>query len=94
VVARGSPCQPPDIVGAPHGDGAKCPLVKPLGGNAAVVALSPTRDWFSLHVLFAEVVAAGPFCDPVPDSRLSMGAVIAVAAGIALIRYHANMIAG
>jgi chromate transporter len=53
--------------------------------------------WFALHVLFGAVgtLAIGPFTVPVPDFSTfdAASAVIAVAAGIALIRFHVNMIA-
>jgi chromate transporter len=52
--------------------------------------------WFALHVLFRDVGEwlIGPVAVPVPDfSTLDVAAAaIAVAAGVALIRYHANMI--
>jgi len=66
--------------------------------TAAVVGIiANLAVWFSLHVLFGQVGqwSVGPFTLPVPDlSTLDMAAgVIAVAAGVALIRWHANMIA-
>jgi chromate transporter len=66
--------------------------------TAAVVGIiANLAVWFSLHVLFAAVgvKAAGPFVIPVPDVATfdAAAAGIAIAAGIALMRYHANMIA-
>jgi chromate transporter len=66
--------------------------------TAAVVGIIANLGvWFSLHVLFGEVGEwqAGPLVLPAPDPSTFdiAAAVIAVAAGIALIRYHANMIA-
>ena len=66
--------------------------------TAAVVGIIANLGvWFSLHVLFRVVGEwqAGPLVLPAPDpSNFNIAAaIIAVAAGIALIRYHANMIA-
>ena len=66
--------------------------------TAAVVGIiANLAVWFGLHVLFAEVGEwrAGPLRVPVPDlaSFDALAALIAVAAGIALLRFHANMIA-
>jgi chromate transporter len=68
------------------------------GVTAAVVGvIANLALWFSLHVLFGEVgeAALGPLAVPVPDpaSFDPAAAVIAVAAGVALLRYHVNMIA-
>ena len=66
--------------------------------TAAVVGIiANLAVWFGLHVLFAEVGEwrTGPLRVPVPDlaSFDALAALIAVAAGIALLRFHANMIA-
>ncbi len=66
--------------------------------TAAVVGIiANLAVWFSLHVLFGHVGEwrIGPFTLPVPDfSTMDIAAgAIAIAAGIALIRWHANMIA-
>ncbi|MCV3241894.1 chromate efflux transporter [Mesorhizobium sp. ZC-5] len=66
--------------------------------TAAVVGIiANLAVWFALHVLFATVgeLAFGPFLLPVPDwaSFDGASALIAIAAGVALIRYNANMIA-
>ena len=66
--------------------------------TAAVVGIiANLAVWFGLHVLFAEVGEwrAGPLRVPVPDlaSFDALAALIAVAAGVALLRFHANMIA-
>jgi chromate transporter len=66
--------------------------------TAAVVGIiANLAVWFALHVLFGNVgeVAWGPFVLPVLDfgSFDWAAAIIAVAAGVALIRLHANMIA-
>jgi chromate transporter len=66
--------------------------------TAAVVGIiANLAVWFSLHVLFAHVGewAIGPLSLPAPDLATVdlAAAVIAVAAGVALIRYHQNMIA-
>ncbi len=66
--------------------------------TAAVVGIIANLAlWFALHVLFATVgeFAAGPFSLPLPDlaSFDPWAALIAVAAGMALLRYHVNMIA-
>ena len=66
--------------------------------TAAVVGIiANLAVWFALHVLFGEVGEwpVGPFALPVPDfSTFDVAAAaIAVAAGVALIRYNANMIA-
>ena len=65
--------------------------------TAAVVGIiANLAVWFSLHVLFAEVGerAAGPFTIPVPDIATFdfSAALIALAAGIALIHYQINMV--
>ncbi|MCO5162900.1 MAG: chromate efflux transporter [Mesorhizobium sp.] len=65
--------------------------------TAAVVGIIANLAlWFGLHVLFGTVgeVQAGPFALPVPDlaSFDPWAALIAVAAGAALLRFHANMI--
>lgn len=66
--------------------------------TAAVVGIiANLAVWFGLHVLFGNVgeVTWGPFALPVLDfgSFDWAAAIIAVAAGVALIRFHANMIA-
>ncbi|MFC3643651.1 chromate efflux transporter [Aquibium oceanicum] len=66
--------------------------------TAAVVGvIANLAVWFALHVLFGEVnaYAVGPFDLPAPDlaSFDAAAAVIALAAGIALLRFHANLIA-
>ena len=65
--------------------------------TAAVVGIIANLAlWFGLHVLFATIgeFTAGPFSLPLPDlaSFDPWAALIAVAAGVALLRYHANMI--
>lgn len=65
--------------------------------TAAVVGIiANLAVWFALHVLFADVrdMAFGPFILPVPALATfdAAAAVIAVSAGIALVRFHANMI--
>lgn len=66
--------------------------------TAAVVGIiANLAVWFALHVLFGNVgeVNWGPFALPVLDfgSFDWAAATIAIAAGVALIRFHANMIA-
>jgi chromate transporter len=66
--------------------------------TAAVVGvIANLAVWFGLHVLFAEVggIAWGPFSVPsVAAGSLDPAAgLIALAAGVALIRYHVNMVA-
>jgi chromate transporter len=66
--------------------------------TAAVVGIiANLAVWFALHVLFAEVgeKGIGLFSIPVPGWTTfdPASALIALAAGIALIRYQANMIA-
>lgn len=66
--------------------------------TAAVVGIiTNLAVWFALHVLFATVgeLPFGPFILPVPDwvSFDGASALIAIAAGVALIRYNTNMIA-
>jgi len=66
--------------------------------TAAVVGvIANLAVWFALHVLFGEVgeVSAGPLSLPVPalSSFDPAAAVIAVAAGIALLRFHVNLVA-
>jgi chromate transporter len=65
--------------------------------TAAVVGIiANLAVWFALHVLFAHVgeLAIGPFVLPAPDvATIDLAATaIAIAAGIALIRYHQNMV--
>ncbi|MGF7004546.1 chromate efflux transporter [Aminobacter sp. BE322] len=65
--------------------------------TAAVVGIiANLAVWFGLHVLFGTVgeMAWGPFALPVLDFTGFdwAAAVIALGAGVALIRYHANMI--
>ncbi len=67
------------------------------GVTAAVVGvIANLALWFALHVLFAEVgeVSLGPLALPAPDiaSFDVAAALIAVAAGIALLRFHVNLI--
>ena len=66
--------------------------------TAAVVGvIANLAVWFALHVLFGEVgeVAFGPLSlpSPSPSSFDPAAAAIAVAAGVALLRYHVNLIA-
>lgn len=66
--------------------------------TAAVVGIiANLAVWFGLHVLFGKVdeVDWGPFALPSPEigSFDAAAALIAVAAGVALIRFKANMIA-
>jgi chromate transporter len=66
--------------------------------TAAVVGIIANLGlWFALHVLFGTVrdVALGPLSFPVPEFATfdPAAAAIAVAAGVALLRFHANMIA-
>jgi chromate transporter len=66
--------------------------------TAAVVGIIANLGvWFALHVLFADVGEArfGWLALPAPDlaSFDAAAALIAAAAGVALIRFHANMIA-
>jgi chromate transporter len=68
------------------------------GVTAAVVGvIANLALWFALHVLFATVGEArlGPLSIPVPEpvTFVPAAAVIALAAGIALLRYHVNLIA-
>jgi chromate transporter len=65
--------------------------------TAAVVGIiANLAVWFALHVLFGHVGewTVGPFVLPAPDfATIDLAAAaIAIAAGIALIRYHQNMI--
>jgi chromate transporter len=66
------------------------------GVTAAVVGvIANLAVWFGLHVLFAQVgeIRFGPLGIPVPEIATFdfASALIAVAAGIALLRYHANL---
>lgn len=66
--------------------------------TAAVVGIIANLAlWFSLHVLFGTVrdIAVGPFTFAVPEFAAfdTASAFIAIAAGIALIAFRANMIA-
>ena len=66
--------------------------------TAAVVGvIANLAVWFALHVLFGEVgrILLGPFSLPVPalSTFVPAAAVIAVASGVALLRYHLNLIA-
>ncbi|MBO6901508.1 MAG: chromate efflux transporter [Rhizobiaceae bacterium] len=68
------------------------------GVTAAVVGvIANLALWFGLHVLFGTIreLAFGPFGLPVPDTAtfVPAAAVIALAAAVALLRYHANLIA-
>ncbi|MDQ3558284.1 MAG: chromate efflux transporter [Pseudomonadota bacterium] len=87
---------------------AGAPFIERLRGNralagalaavtAAVVGvIANLALWFGLHVLFAEVGAAtiGPVSLPAPDwsSFDPAAALIALAAGVALLRLHANVV--
>lgn len=87
---------------------AGAPYIEKLRGNrlvagalaavtAAVVGvIANLALWFGLHVLFGEVGQAtfGPFSLPVPDvARFDIvAALIAVASGVALVRFHANVV--
>jgi chromate transporter len=66
--------------------------------TAAVVGIiANLAVWFAIHVLFARVgeVAVGPFGLPLPElaSFDWAAASIALAAGVALLRFHANLFA-
>jgi chromate transporter len=66
--------------------------------TAAVVGIiANLAVWFALHVLFATVgeLRAGPLSLPIPDWSTfdAASALIALAAGVALMRYRATMIA-
>ncbi|SOE14286.1 chromate transporter [Hoeflea halophila] len=66
--------------------------------TAAVVGvIANLAAWFALNVLFASVGEAvfGPFTLPVPEiATLNPGALaIALAAGVALLRFHVNLFA-
>ncbi|HTV68605.1 MAG TPA: chromate efflux transporter [Rhizobiaceae bacterium] len=66
--------------------------------TAAVVGvIANLAAWFSLHVLFSSVgeKAFGPFVAPAPDVATfdPVAALIAIVAAIALLRFHANLIA-
>ncbi|MEX0956551.1 MAG: chromate efflux transporter [Rhizobiaceae bacterium] len=68
------------------------------GVTAAVVGvIANLALWFALHVLFSGVgeFQSGPLSIPAPDAATfdPAAAIIAVAAGIALLRYHLNLIA-
>ncbi|BCH23727.1 chromate efflux transporter [Mesorhizobium sp. L-8-3] len=88
------------FVGAPYVETVR--NVRWLAGalaavTAAVVGvIANLALWFALHVLFGSVgtISAGPFSFPMPDPAAfdAASAGIALAAGIALIRFHANMI--
>lgn len=88
------------FVGAPYVETVR--NVRWLAGalaavTAAVVGvIANLALWFGLHVLFGTVgtFLAGPLSLPVPDLRTfdTASAAIAIAAGVALIRFHANMI--
>ena len=87
---------------------AGAPFVERLRGNralagalaavtAAVVGVIANLGlWFGLHVLVREVGTAsfGPIELPAPDLRTFdfAAALIALAAGVALLRYHANVV--
>ena len=68
-----------------------------MGGIMAAVVgvVLNLAVWFALHVLFADVraVEVGParFWAPVPASLDPAAALIAIAAAIALLRFHAGM---
>jgi len=66
--------------------------------TAAVVGIIANLGlWFALHVLFGTLsdVALGPLSFPLPEIATfdAAAAAIAIAAGVALLRFHANMIA-
>ncbi|MCC0043256.1 MAG: chromate efflux transporter [Brucellaceae bacterium] len=68
------------------------------GVTAAVVGvIANLALWFGLHVLFGTVgeLNFGPLALPVPDvaTFVPAAAIIALASAIALLRYHANLIA-
>lgn len=68
------------------------------GVTAAIVGvIANLAVWFALHVLFAQVGESrvGPIAIPVPElaSFDFASALIAVAAGVALLRFHANLFA-
>ena len=87
---------------------AGAPFVERLRGNrhvaaalaaitAAVVGvIANLALWFGLHVLFGEVGEAtlGPFVLPVPDVSTfnPAAALIALAAGVALLRFHIGVV--
>jgi chromate transporter len=87
---------------------AGAPYVEKLRGNrlvigaltavtAAVVGvIANLALWFGMHVLFGEIgsVKFGPFALPIPNLATfdPAAAFIAVAAGGALIRFHANVV--
>lgn len=89
------------FAGAPHIERLRS--VKWLSaGLAAITAavvgvIANLAVWFALHVLFANVGEwrAGPLTIPLPDpATLDWAAlVIAVAAGVALLRFHVNLFA-
>ncbi len=65
--------------------------------TAAVVGvIANLAVWFALHVLFRQVgdISIGPFSFPAPSLSTfdPAAAIIALAAGLALLRYRANMI--
>jgi chromate transporter len=65
--------------------------------TAAVVGvIANLAFWFGLHVLFAEVgeAAFGPFALPRPELRTfdPTAAIIALAAGLALLRFHFGVV--
>ncbi|MBO6718769.1 MAG: chromate efflux transporter [Rhizobiaceae bacterium] len=67
------------------------------GVTAAVVGvIANLALWFAVHVLFGDVgeFAAGPISIPLPDLTTfdPAAALIAIAAGVALLRYHVNLI--
>jgi chromate transporter len=84
------------------------PFVERLSGNrvvagalagvtAAVVGVVANLAlWFGLHVLFAEVgeAAWGPLTVPIPGLRTfdAAAATIAIAAGLALLRFHVGVV--
>ena len=68
------------------------------GVTAAVVGvIANLALWFGLHVLFGTVgeLNFGPLALPMPDvaTFVPAAAIIALASAIALLRYHANLIA-
>jgi chromate transporter len=74
-----------------HVAGALAAVTAAVVGVIANLAL-----WFGLHVLFGTITEAsyGPVSLPAPDISAFdwIAALIAVAAGIALIRFHANVL--
>ncbi len=90
------------FVGAPYADrirdnGFAAAALRSI--TAAVLGgIASLATWFALHVLFGRVAAVQPlpgvsFEAPVVASLDAPGALVAVAAGVALVRFKANLIA-